>query len=546
MGLAHFLEHMLFMGSKKYKDEDHYFKKLKEYGGSSNAYTDDTYTVYYFDILSDNLDEVIDIFSRFFIDPLFNINAVSREINAVNSEHFKNFNNDSWVLKQIINNITKKDHIINRFGTGSHKTLGSNIEKLRDAMIDFYNKYYCANNMCITIQSSKPINEIEKMIKNCFGDIKQKKVVHPTIPISKFNSFNNEYHLITVDDVNTINYIWEVPEYKEFKDNKIVGVINAGIKFNCKNNLENYLIENDLASNISINYFDCGLLLLSIEIIPNKPKEIYYKINDIVRYYFNHLKYFNWDLIYDYNIKKFELNSNNKVKENNADLAMNISLNMHIFDEKYIYFGNKIIIKKEYTKLMNVLEYLKFDKVNIIYGSKNKMGSKYKKDKYYEKNYCKLNKSLINNESTYYNFDICINSDIINIEPKVVKHLDKYNIPKKLAPNFWYGGVSKFNETSVIGEICIQSNKYFNNKISLLTTLISINIINYYLNLLFRNEIDIGYNISMTLSYRNSAISLLIIGFNDKYVNLFNKVVEEMININPTNAIIKSNKFSIL
>ena len=106
MGLAHFLEHMLFMGSKKYKDEDHFFTKLKEYGGSTNAYTDSYQTVYYFDVISKNLENIIDIFSRFFIDPLFDVNAVSREINAVNSEHLKNYNNDFWSLRQFILNQT--------------------------------------------------------------------------------------------------------------------------------------------------------------------------------------------------------------------------------------------------------------------------------------------------------------------------------------------------------------------------------------------------------------------------------------------------------
>ena len=61
-----------------------------EFGGSSNAYTENYNTVYYFNVLNDNLDIMVDIFSRFFIDPLFNINAVSREINAVNNEHLKN------------------------------------------------------------------------------------------------------------------------------------------------------------------------------------------------------------------------------------------------------------------------------------------------------------------------------------------------------------------------------------------------------------------------------------------------------------------------
>jgi hypothetical protein len=39
-GLAHFLEHMLFMGTKKYPDENEYNVFLAQHGGSSNAYTD--------------------------------------------------------------------------------------------------------------------------------------------------------------------------------------------------------------------------------------------------------------------------------------------------------------------------------------------------------------------------------------------------------------------------------------------------------------------------------------------------------------------------
>ena len=49
-GLAHFLEHMLFMGSEKYPDENHFYSMLTKYGGNSNAYTSEDNTVYYFNV----------------------------------------------------------------------------------------------------------------------------------------------------------------------------------------------------------------------------------------------------------------------------------------------------------------------------------------------------------------------------------------------------------------------------------------------------------------------------------------------------------------
>ena len=100
MGLAHFLEHMLFLGSKKYPEENYFDEMVKKGGGSMNAYTDIFETVYYFDILNDHLEHTLDVFSRFFIDPKFDKNSVDREINAINSEHRKNVNNDMWRINQ--------------------------------------------------------------------------------------------------------------------------------------------------------------------------------------------------------------------------------------------------------------------------------------------------------------------------------------------------------------------------------------------------------------------------------------------------------------
>lgn len=49
-GLAHFCEHMLFMGTEKFPDEDGYNKYLTENGGSSNAFTSEGETNYYLDV----------------------------------------------------------------------------------------------------------------------------------------------------------------------------------------------------------------------------------------------------------------------------------------------------------------------------------------------------------------------------------------------------------------------------------------------------------------------------------------------------------------
>ena len=85
-GLAHFLEHMLFQGTEKYPLVNEYDKFLKDNGGYSNAYTSLTSTNYHFEVSNDGLEEALDRFAQFFISPLIEESAASKEMNAVDSE----------------------------------------------------------------------------------------------------------------------------------------------------------------------------------------------------------------------------------------------------------------------------------------------------------------------------------------------------------------------------------------------------------------------------------------------------------------------------
>lgn len=59
-GLAHFCEHMLFLGTKKYPKENEYSQFLSEHAGSSNAFTSGEHTNYYFDVSHEHLQGALD------------------------------------------------------------------------------------------------------------------------------------------------------------------------------------------------------------------------------------------------------------------------------------------------------------------------------------------------------------------------------------------------------------------------------------------------------------------------------------------------------
>ena len=57
--------------------------------------------IQYFDVNAASLSDTLDRFSQFFVAPLFTASATNRELNAIESEHAKNINSDSFRVYQV-------------------------------------------------------------------------------------------------------------------------------------------------------------------------------------------------------------------------------------------------------------------------------------------------------------------------------------------------------------------------------------------------------------------------------------------------------------
>ena len=145
-GLAHFCEHMLFLGTQKYPDEDAYSSFLSTHGGYDNAFTSTQETNYYFSVQADYLEQALDRFAQFFIAPLFSPGAVSKESHAVNAEHEKNLQSDEWRLWQLLKHVSNPSHPFSRFATGNLETL--NNPDILNYLHNYYTSHYSANQVC--------------------------------------------------------------------------------------------------------------------------------------------------------------------------------------------------------------------------------------------------------------------------------------------------------------------------------------------------------------------------------------------------------------
>lgn len=191
-GLAHFLEHMLFMGTEKYPDENDYNVFLSSHGGSSNAFTDMESTNYYFDVSADHFEGAVDRFAQFFIAPLFHKDSTDRELQAVDSEHAKNLQNDSWRSFQLSKSLCRKDHPFSKFGSGNLVTLKEGPEKeeldIRALLLDFHNTYYSANVMKMVMLGKESVDDLEAMAEKFMAGVPNQDIDVPEFPGEPFRS----------------------------------------------------------------------------------------------------------------------------------------------------------------------------------------------------------------------------------------------------------------------------------------------------------------------------------------------------------------------
>lgn len=195
-GLAHLVEHMVFVSNKSHPSPYHVVNNLLLAGGTINAYTTFSNTTYYLKIpvsaklISDLnhkvksespiMDYLISGFSNFFKTPLFDQRFIKQEIFSVNEEHLSNITscNKLFFFGSKLLAMGKYHH----FSTGDSRTLSV---KHKPLLTTYFNQYYSASNIKLVIKGPQSLNQLQKLLAFNFSDIK----LTPLTPISTNKMF---------------------------------------------------------------------------------------------------------------------------------------------------------------------------------------------------------------------------------------------------------------------------------------------------------------------------------------------------------------------
>lgn len=181
-GLAHYTEHMVLMGSKKYPEPSSFSEFLNRHAGSYNASTAAHRTAFYFEVENSALDTAIDYLADAIAEPKLDSNFADKERNAVNAEMTMARSTDGFRIRQVNAETINPDHPAAQFAGGNLETLSDKPNsKLQDALVAFHKDYYSSNIMVGVIYSNQSINKLAKLAEATFGKIPNKNITAPKV-----------------------------------------------------------------------------------------------------------------------------------------------------------------------------------------------------------------------------------------------------------------------------------------------------------------------------------------------------------------------------
>lgn len=180
-GIAHFVEHMLFKGTKN-RNNEKLNEELEARAGEYNAYTDYTSTVYSITALREEFIKSLELISDMVKNSNFPQEELEKERGVILAEIRTSKDDiEDYSYRKTMECAFKESPIrINTIGTDeSVKSFN------RENLLKFYKSYYVPNNVYITVVSSMEHDYVFQLVKECFSNWDSKKVIMEDIICEK-------------------------------------------------------------------------------------------------------------------------------------------------------------------------------------------------------------------------------------------------------------------------------------------------------------------------------------------------------------------------
>ncbi|MCO3338480.1 pyrroloquinoline quinone biosynthesis protein PqqF [Pseudomonas aeruginosa] len=162
-GLAHFLEHLSFLGGAAFPGDERLMPWLQVRGGQVNASTRGRTTDYFFEVTAEHLGaglaRLIDMLAR----PLLDIDAQRREREVLEAEYLARSADEQTLIDAALALGLPAGHPLRRFAAGRRDSLALENDAFQRALREFHAAHYHAGNCQLWLQGPQALDELETL-----------------------------------------------------------------------------------------------------------------------------------------------------------------------------------------------------------------------------------------------------------------------------------------------------------------------------------------------------------------------------------------------
>lgn len=372
-GMAHFLEHMLFLGTEKYPKVGEFQTFINRSGGSNNAWTGTENTTFFFEVSPHAFNEGLDRFGQFFTAPLFNEEAVDKERQAVDSEYKLKVKDDVRRLYQVHKETINQAHPFSKFSVGDLTTLDDRDDKsVREELLEFYQTHYSANLMATVLLGPQSLDELEAFARTYFNHIPNHGIPKKAIPVPLVTE-DEKAKFITIEPIKEVRKLtlsFALPSVEKYYRQKPLSYIAHLLGNEGSGSLMSMLKRkgwiNTLAAGGGVNGSNFREFTVGLNLTPKGLDHI----DDIVTAVFQYI-----ELIKKHGLNEWRYQEKKSVlemafryqeKSRPLDTVSYLVMNLFHYDPEDIIYGDYMMAGYDEALICELLDHLTPDNMRLV------------------------------------------------------------------------------------------------------------------------------------------------------------------------------------
>lgn len=189
-GLAHFLEHLLFLGSEAYAVDDSLMAFVQGCSGQLNASTRERHTDFFFQVRQDDFEQALRRLLDMLARPLLDRAAQAREREVLQAEFLARGRDTETLCDAALGTALADPHPFGGFHAGNRETLPVESADFQAALTDYHRRFYNSGALELLVATALPRRDLEQLLQapQCHVPSASAESTAPRLPRLAFRS----------------------------------------------------------------------------------------------------------------------------------------------------------------------------------------------------------------------------------------------------------------------------------------------------------------------------------------------------------------------